>query len=582
MLTALESIPNHGWTAMNQYVRRCILGAVAGLISSVVLVVALGNGFLGVALGTAVGFAYGLAVEPRSSGYIDSGMAAAALGVPLWAAVSVVLLPLAAGEEPYWTTEGMRLAFPAFVGWVLYGVSLGLVARVLADIAPRVFGPEQQPPVGVPAVRIRIVIVGGGFAGVTTALHLEQVFGTDPSISLTLVSDTNALLFTPMLAEVAGGSVEAAHISSPLRTSLRRTIVIRGRVTAIDVKQQCLRLAPGARVPMASAGAGKNWDGLAYDQLVLALGAVPSYAGISGVQAAAFEFKSLANAMRIRNHVIDLFERADGEPDAAVRGPMLTFVVAGGGFAGAELAGALNDFTRGMLAYYPNIPADEVQVVLVHSRERILPELSGPLAAYALRQMAARGVTFRLNTRVSGAREGVVLLQPEEELRTRTLVWTAGTAPHPLLQTLPVPRDRRGAVQVDATLAVPGCEGVWALGDCAAVPHGSGGDTCPPTAQFAVREAALVARNIQARLKGLPARAFHFQSLGSLCVVGYHTACADIKGLRFSGLFAWLLWRAIYLAKLPGFERKVRVLVDWLLELFFPRDTVQTIDLDPH
>jgi NADH:ubiquinone reductase (H+-translocating) len=314
--------------------------------------------------------------------------------------------------------------------------------------------------------------------------------------------------------------------------------------------------------------------------LVLALGAVPSYAGMKGIQAAAFDFKSLADATRIRNHVIDLFERADGEPDAAVRGPMLTFVVAGGGFAGAELAGALNDFTRGLLAYYPNIAADEVQVVLVHSRERILPELSGPLAAYALRQMAARGVAFRLNTRVGGAREGAVLLQPEEELRTHTLVCTAGTAPHPLLQTLPVPRDRRGSVLVDPTLAVPGCEGVWALGDCAAIPHGSAGATCPPTAQFAVREAALLARNIRARLKGRPPKAFHGKSLGSLCVVGYHTACADIKGLRFSGLFAWLLWRAIYLAKLPGFERKVRVLMDWVLELFFPRDTVQTLDLD--
>jgi NADH dehydrogenase len=137
-------------------------------------------------------------------------------------------------------------------------------------------------------------------------------------------------------------------------------------------------------------------------------------------------------------------------------------------------------------------------------------------------------------------------------------------------------------VIVDPTLAVPGCEGVWALGDCAAVPHGSGGATCPPTAQFAVREAALLARNIRARLKGLPPKAFHFQSLGSLCVVGYHTACAEIKGLRFSGLFAWLLWRAIYLSKLPGFERKARVLVDWLLDLFFPRDTVQTLDLDNH
>jgi NADH dehydrogenase len=565
---------------MNPYVRRCTLGMFAGLVCSFFLAAALGNGLLGVVLGMAAGLCHALAFGARPGGYVDAGMTAAALGVLLWAAVSVVLLPMAAGAEPSWTAAGMRLAFPAFVGWVLYSLSLGLVARALRDSAAAFLGPEPRRPAPVPAVKTRIVILGGGFAGVTTALHLERAFGADPCISLTLVSDTNALLFTPMLAEVVAGSLEAAHICSPLRTSLRRTAVIRGRVTGIDLEQRRVRLAPAARMPTASGDTEKGGAGLAYDHVVLALGAVSSYVGMRDVQAAAFEFKSLADAIRLRNHVIDMFERADSEPDPAVRGPMLTFVVAGGGFAGAELAGALNDFTRGMLAYYPNIPHDELKVVLVHSRDRILPELSGPLAAYALRRMAVRGVTFKLNTRVRGAGEGVVLLQPGKELRTRTLVWTAGTAPHPLLKTLPVPRDRRGGVIVDATLAVPGREGVWALGDCAAVPHGSGEDRCPPTAQFAVREAALLARNIRARLNGRPPKAFHFKSLGSLCVVGYHTACAEIKGLRFSGLFAWLLWRAIYLGKLPGFERKARVLVDWLLEVFFPRDTVQTLDLD--
>ena len=243
---------------------------------------------------------------------------------------------------------------------------------------------------------------------------------------------------------------------------------------------------------------------------------------------------------------------------------------------------ALNDFTRGMLAYYPNIPHDELKVVLVHSRDRILPELSVPLAAYALRQMAIRGVTFKLNTRVRGAGEGVVLLQPDEELRTRTLVWTAGTAPHPLLKTLPVQRDKRGGVIVDPTLAVPGREGVWCSATARRSRTGLSGDTCPPTAQFAVREAALLARNIRARLKGRPPKPFHYKSTWiPVCGGLPHGLCGNQR-LPLLRAVRLVVVARIYLSKLPGFERKARVLVDWLLELFFPRDTVQTLDLDPH
>jgi NADH dehydrogenase len=244
-----------------------------------------------------------------------------------------------------------------------------------------------------------------------------------------------------------------------------------------------------------------------------------------------------------------------------------------------ELAGALNDFTRGMLVYYPRIPPDELSVTLVHSRDRILPELSESLAGYALERMAARGVTFKLNARVADARRGVVILKPAEEIRTYTLVWTAGVTPNPLLAQLPLERDARGAVVVDPSLAVRDRPGVWALGDCAAVVDARTARPCPPTAQFALREAQTVARNIHASVRGRRTEEFHFSALGTLCVVGHHTACAEIKGLRFSGFFAWMLWRAVYLSKLPGLERKVRVVTDWVIELFFPRDIVQTLEL---
>jgi NADH dehydrogenase len=303
------------------------------------------------------------------------------------------------------------------------------------------------------------------------------------------------------------------------------------------------------------------------------------------IEKLSFNFKSLLDAIRIRNHVIEMFERADREPDSALRRTLLTFVIAGGGFAGVELAGALNDFAHGILADYPNLAPGDLSVVLVHSRDRILPELSESLARYAQERMEARGVTFRLNTRLTDANPGVVVLS-DGEICAHTLVWTAGTGPNPLLKSLPVEKDKRGALVVENTLGLPGNPGVWALGDCAAVADAKSGKPCPPTAQFALREAEVLAKNIRAELQGRPKRNFHFDSLGALCVVGHQTACAELaipfmrnKSVRFSGLFAWVMWRGIYLAKLPGLERKIRVLVDWTIELFFPRDIVQTIDL---
>ena len=294
----------------------------------------------------------------------------------------------------------------------------------------------------------------------------------------------------------------------------------------------------------------------------------------------AFQFKTLSDAMALRNHVIDAFERADREPDPERRRALLTFVVAGGGFSGVEVAGGLNDFARGMLADYPHLSAGELRIVLVHSRDRVLPELSESLARYAMGRMRERGVTFRLNARVTGAGPGWVTLNPAERIATETLVWTVGAAPSPLVRALPVSHDARGAACVEPTLALRGHANVWALGDCASAPGPKAGSTCPPTAQAAVQEAAVLAHNLRASLRGRPLKPFRFRALGSLCVVGHHTACAELGGLKFSGLFAWLLWRGVYLSKLPGLERKVRVLTDWALELFFPRDIVQTLEFD--
>ena len=561
---------------MNTLLRRTVIGAIAGALSSPALVATGEHPLLSVALGLSIGAAYSATLRPTRGAYVDNLMAAASLGVPLWTLISIIAIPLSFGQMPEWSAAQMRHLFPALVGWVIYGAGLGLTTQALNDIMGRMFGPEPAPSPRAAPEKKHIAILGGGFAGMRVAEYLEEQLGG--AVAITLVSETNALLFTPMLAEVAGSSLEPSHITTPLRSSLHSTEFIRARVAGIDLAARYVILAD-------DVSSGENGRRIPYDHLVLALGAVSDYLGMTSLEKYSFNFKTLLDAIRIRNHVIEMFERADREPDVSLRKPILTFVIAGGGFAGIELAGALNDFARGILADYPNLHPEELNVVVVHSRERILPELSESLAQYAQRRMEDRGVVFRLKTRLTDAHPGLVSLG-DCEIRAHTLVWTAGTAPNPLLKSLPVEKDKRGAVVVDHTLAVPRHPGTWALGDCAAIQDAKTGQSCPPTAQFALREAELLARNIKAQLEGSPLRKFHFNSLGALCVVGHQTACAELRlpftrhvSMRFSGLLAWFMWRGIYLAKLPGLERKIRVLMDWTIELFFPRDIVQTIDL---
>ena len=518
------------------------------------------------------GTAYSACVGPLLVSYFESALVGGTLGIPIWA----VSLTVIVGRHTTLDAPVMRSNFASLIAWVLLGVIFGVLHQFSVRVVSHFFGPEEAAP-EVSGQQKQVVIVGGGFAGMYTAERLEVLLKDDPLTAITLISETNSLLFTPMLAEVAGGSLEPSHISTPLRGNLRRTAIVRDRVTSVDPSTR--------KITVGSAdGPDANIRGISYDYLVIAVGAITNFPGMEGMESVALTFRSLVDASGIRDRVIEQFELADKEPEPALRRQMLRFVVAGGGYAGVELAGALNDLSRGILSNYANVKPSDIEVILVHSRDRILPELTESLASYALRRMQERGVIFRLNTHVKGATASTVILE-DGTLEGQTLIWTAGSAPNPLIASLPFPKDKRGSLVVDTSLAVQGYERIWALGDCAAVNDALTGKPCPPTAQFAIREAEIVARNIQASIQGKSPLTFHFKSLGSLCVVGHQTACAELSipftesgSIKFSGLAAWLLWRGIYLAKLPSFERRLRVLLDWTMELFFPRDIVQTVD----
>lgn len=414
------------------------------------------------------------------------------------------------------------------------------------------------------AVR-RIVILGGGFAGVTAAGRLERHFGRRPDIEVTIVDGENFSLFTPLLPEVPSGSLQAKHIVYPLRAALRRTHVRQAEVREIDLDR---RVVVAAHCPKCREAP------LPYDHLVLAFGGATNFFGLPGLADHARTMKTLADATALHAHLIDKLEHADLEDDPEARRGLLTFVVAGGGFAGVETAAQVNDFVRSAGRYYPRVGPADVRVVLVHSGPRVLPEVSEKLSAYALRQLGRRGVEVRLGERVKGATADRAELSTGEELACQTLVWAAGVAPHPLIARLDLPKGAGGRVAVDACLRSVGRPEVWALGDCAAVPDLAREGVCPPTAQHALRQGKVVADNVAAALAGGEPSPFKYKPLGLMAGLGRRSAVAEVFGLRFSGFFAWWLWRTVYLMKLPGLERKVRVALDWTLDLFFARDIV--------
>jgi NADH:ubiquinone reductase (H+-translocating) len=415
----------------------------------------------------------------------------------------------------------------------------------------------------------RILILGGGFAGVYAAIELDKKFAKDPGVEITLINRDNFFLFTPMLHEVAASDLDITNIVNPVRKLLRKVNFFAGDVDAVDMEK---------RTVTVSHGLDRHSHDLPYDQLVIALGSTTNFFGLPGLEEHAITMKTLEDAVNLRNRLIALLEEADTECSAHLREPLLTIVVAGGGFAGVETIASINDFLRGALKHYPNIRPENLRLLLVHPGNVILPELGPKLGSYAQKKLQDRGVEILTETRVSGYDGEVVSLNNGLSFSTHTLIWTAGTTPNSLLKTLPCEKDR-GKLKVDSHLELPGHPGVWALGDCALVPDKEPGEYCPPTAQHALREGRTVAHNIAARIRGGRLKPFSFSTLGQLAAIGHRTGVANVFGINFSGFIAWWLWRTIYLSKLPRFEKKLRVALDWTLDILFSKDLVQFVNV---
>jgi NADH dehydrogenase len=405
----------------------------------------------------------------------------------------------------------------------------------------------------------RIVILGGGFGGIYTALGLDRVTSID--LEVTLVNRDNFFLFTPMLSEIATGGIDTRHSVNPIRRMFRRVRFIEGEIRSVDFTQQCITVTLPSGNPRQ----------VAYDHLVLAMGSVPNFFNIPGIEEHAITLKTLADAIVLRNQVVQRLEVADVSPPEQ-RPPLLTFVVAGGGLAGIELAGDLNDYVRDAAKAYPNISPFDVLVILIEAGPRLMPELSASLGEFARRKLIERGVDVRLNTPAEGATADVVTAGGRA-IPCKNLCWTAGIAPSPFVQSLGIPLDR-GRIRTDQTMRAVDLRDVWALGDIARIPDGRGGFQ-PATAQHAVREGTRLAKNIVRVAQGLEPEPFRYRTLGMLATVGHNVGVAESFGLKFSGFPAWFLWRTYYLMRLPRLEKRIRVLLDWTLDQVFPRDIVQ-------
>lgn len=414
--------------------------------------------------------------------------------------------------------------------------------------------------------KTRIVILGGGFGGVSTAGHLERLCRRRADVEIVLVSRDNFIVLTPLLFEVCSGTLDPRHCSLPIRAYLRTTRFIEAAVQGIDLDRRVVHLADG-----------KDRSELSYDQLVVAMGARTNRVMIPGSEHA-FTFKTIADALLLRNHIIERFERADSERDPDRKRRHLSFVIIGGGLVGVELFGELTALADQIAPLYKNIERDEVRFILLEYGNRLMPEIDPRLADYGTKVLRQRrGADIRTGTQVRAIEPGAVHL-PDETIEAQTIVLAAGVATEPVVAALPVPKDRRGRVTVDGTMRCPSHPEVWAIGDCATIPSPSG-QPYPTLAQHALREARVLARNIFGVLDGRAPHPFVYRTLGMMGSLGHNKGFGQLIKVRVRGRLAWFVRRTYYLLQMPGWARRLRIVIDWTFALLFRPDIVK-IGLD--
>jgi NADH dehydrogenase len=420
--------------------------------------------------------------------------------------------------------------------------------------------------------KTRILILGAGFGGIYAALRLDRTLAKRDDCEVVLVDKVNFTLFTPMLHEVAASDLDPTDIINPVRKMLKHVTFYEATVDAIDLKAKHVTIVYGLR---------RRKRELNYDHLVLALGSDTRFFD-EQTKANALQMKSLTDALLLRNRMIGFLESATVEEDADIRRRLMTFVVAGGGFAGVETIGAMNDFLRDAIKSYPRLDGKLLRIILVHPGPVVLPEFSKSLGDYTTERLREAGVDVRLNTKVKSYDGQRAVLDPGDDIAAGTLLWTAGVAPSQLIQDLPLKKEK-GRIVVNGCMASEEAAGLWAVGDSAAIPDpNNDGKPYPATAQHAMRQGLMLAKNIEAVVLGggRQQKPFKYKMLGQLAAIGQRRGAAQILGINFSGFFAWFLWRSAYLWKLPRLEKKIRVSFGWTIDLFFSRDLVQIMTVE--